>query len=110
MPGGTGEREVVHEDDLPFDDPVARTRMAWLRTALIVSLIGLLMWRSAYIYGQAWWSLAWMLPSMLILVIVAVRMRALTHDRAGESRMAPLAWMTAGFLTLAAVGAALALV
>ena len=42
MPGRTGEDDKVHEDDLPFDDPVARTRMAWLRTTLIVALIGLL--------------------------------------------------------------------
>lgn len=110
MPGGAGEHDKVHEDDLPFDDPVARTRMAWLRTTLIVALIGLLMWRSGYIAGHEWWSIAWMVPSLLIICVALVRMRSLTRSRAGESRLAPLALITAGFVTLAAVGVALVVV
>ena len=110
MPGRTGEDDKVHEDDLPFDDPVARTRMAWLRTTLIVALIGLLMWRSGYIAGHEWWSIAWIRPSLLILGIASVRMRSLTRDREGESRLAPLALMTAGVVALAAVGMALVVV
>ena len=110
IPGGTGEGDKVHEDDLPFDDPVARTRMAWLRTTLIVALIGLLMWRSGYIAGHEWWSIAWVVPSLLILCVALVRMRSLTRNRAGESRLAPLALMTVGFVTLAAVGVGLVVV
>ena len=110
MSGGAEEHDRVHEDDLPFDDPVARTRMAWLRTSLIVALIGLLMWRSGYIAGHAWWSIAWILPSLLILGIASVRVHSLTRSRAGESHLTPLALMTAGVVTLAAVAMALALV
>ena len=110
MSGGAGQHDKVHEDDLPFDDPVARTRMAWLRTSLIVALIGLLMWRSGYIAGHEWWAIAWILPSLLILCIASVRMHSLTRRRAGESRLTPLALMTAGVVTLAAVAMALALV
>ena len=100
----------LDEDDLPFDDPVARTRMAWLRTMLIVAVIGLLMWRSAYIDGRDAWSIAWIVPSLLMLTIAAARIRGLTDDRAGESRIMPLAWMVAAFLMLALVGALLAVV
>ncbi len=110
MRHGADDLDALDEDDLPFDDPVARTRMAWLRTMMIVAVIGLLMWRSAFISGQEWWSIAWILPSLLILAIAATRMHRLTRSRAGESRIAPLAWMTAGFVALAAVGAALAFV
>jgi len=100
----------LDDGGLPFDDPVARTRMAWLRTMLIIGVIGLLMWRSAYIDGYDWWSIAWVVPSLLILGIAAIRVRVLTHDHEGESRIGPLAWMTAGVVLLAAVGAALAVV
>lgn len=100
----------LEDGELPFDDPVARTRMAWLRTTLIIAVIGLLMWRSAYIDGQEWWSIAWIAPSLLMLGIAAARVRVLTRDHAGESRLSPLAWMVAGFLILAAVGAVLAIV
>jgi hypothetical protein len=110
MRDGADDLDDLDESETPFDDPVARTRMAWLRTMLIVAVIGLLMWRSAYIDGQAWWSLAWLIPSALMLAIAAARVRVLTRDHAGESRITPLAWMVAGFLTLAVVGAALAVV
>lgn len=110
MRGGHDDLDDLDEGEIPFDDPVARTRMAWLRSMLITAVIGLLMWRSAYIDGQEWWSLVWIGPSMLMLVIAAARVRALTQDRAGESRLAPLAWMVGAFLSLAAVGAALAVV
>lgn len=110
MRGGADDLDDLDESEVPFDDPVGRTRMAWLRTMLITAVIGLLMWRSAYIDGQEWWSLAWIAPSMLMLAIAAARVRVLTQDHAGESRLAPLAWMVAGFLVLAAVGAALAVV
>ena len=96
------------DDDLPFDDPIARTRMAWLRTMLIVAVIGLLLWRSAYIDGQQGWSLLWVIPSLVILAIGLTRMRVLARDGVGASRIVPLAWMTGGFLVLAAAGALLA--
>ena len=102
--------DVFDEGGLPFDDPVARTRMAWLRSMLIVAVIGLLMWRSAYIGAQEWWSLAWMIPSLVIIGIAVGRVRVLTRDGAGESRVIPMALTTGGFLVLAAVGMALALV
>jgi hypothetical protein len=104
------EPDFMEDGELPFDDPVARTRMAWLRTMLIVAVIGLLMWRSAYINGQEWWSLAWIIPSALMLGIGLTRVRGLTRYGTGESRVAPLAWTTGGFLTLAAVGMLLAVV
>ena len=110
MRDGADDLDDLDESEIPIDDPVARTRMAWLRTMLIVAVIGLLMWRSAFFGGQAWWSLAWIAPSALMLAIAAARVRALTRDHAGESRITPLAWMVAGFLILAAVGAALAVV
>lgn len=108
--GANLEADDLDDGGLPFDDPVARTRMAWLRTMLIIGVIGLLMWRSAYIDGYDWWSIAWVVPSLIVLGIAATRVRMLTHDRAGESHLAPLAWMTAGVVCLAAVGAALAVV
>lgn len=110
MSQGDGDLDDLDTDDVPFDDPVARTRMSWLRTMLIVTVVGALMWRSAYIDGQQAWSVAWVVPSLLILGIAAARVRTLTRDRAGESRIGPLAWMVAGFIVLAAVGASLALV
>lgn len=110
MRDGADDLDDLDESETPVDDPIARTRMAWLRTMLIVGVIGLLMWRTAYIGGQAWWSVAWIAPSMLMLAIAAARVRILTVDHVGESRIAPLAWMVAGFLILAVVGAALAVV
>ena len=104
------DADDLDDGGLPYDDPEARTRMAWLRTKLIIGVIGLLMWRSAYIDGHDWWSIAWVVPSLLILGIAAMRVRVLTHDHAGESRLAPLAWVTGGVVLLAVVGATLAVV
>ena len=107
---GDADIDDLDEGGLPFDDPVARTRMAWLRTMLIVAVIGLLMWRSAYIEAQEWWSLAWMIPSLVVIGIAIGRMRVLARDGTGESRVMPMALTTGGFLVLVAVGMALALV
>ena len=104
------EDEIDDDDGIPYDDPIARTRMAWLRTLLIVTVIGLLMWRSAYVDGQQGWSLLWVMPSVVILGIGLTRMRVLARDGVGESRIVPLAWVTGGFLVLAAAGALLAAV
>lgn len=95
------------DDGTPYDDPVVRTRMAWLRTLLIIGLVGLLLWRVAYVEGQEWWSLAWIVPSAVIAVIGIVRMRSLSRDGAGERHLATLAWACGGFVALAAAGAIL---
>lgn len=96
------------DDDPPYDDPAVRTQMAWLRTLLIVSVIGLLLWRAAYVDGQQWWSLGWLLPSLVIVAVGVMRIRQLAHDGVGERRMAPLAWALASFLAAAGVGMILA--
>ncbi len=92
------------DDDAPFDDPVARTRMAWLRTLLIVSVVGLLLWRSAYVAGQEWWSLGWFVPSLVMVGVCVARMRDLARNGVGDGHITALAWMVAGFLALATVG------
>ena len=110
------------DDELPYDDPIARTRMAWLRTMLIVAVVGALLWRAAYVAGQEWWALGWFVPSVVILGIGFARMGELARKdvgadgRAGRAappglrRLAPLAWTLAGFLALAGAGALLAAV
>lgn len=95
------------DDGSPYDDPVVRTRMAWLRTLLIIGLAGLLLWRAAYVEGQEWWSLAWIVPSAVVAVIGVGRMRRLSLDGIGESRITALAWACGGFVALAAAGAIL---
>lgn len=96
------------DDDAPHDDPVARTRMAWLRTILIVSVVGLLLWRLAFVDGREWWSLGLLVPSLVLVGVGIVRMRELSRDGAGERRMAPLAWALGGFLALSVAGVILA--
>ena len=108
------------DGELPYDDPIARTRMAWLRTMLIVAVVGALLWRAAYVEGQEWWALGWFVPSVAIVGIGFVRMAELARKDAGEAhrvggaapaglrRLAPLAWTLAGFLALAGAGALLA--
>jgi hypothetical protein len=108
------------DDGAPYDDPVARTRMAWLRTMLIVGVVGLLLVRSAYVDGQQWWSLGWLIPSVLMLGVGFARVSELARLGVGEAgrvgdealagvrRLAPLGWTVAGFLALAAAGAILA--
>jgi hypothetical protein len=109
------------DDELPYDDPIARTRMAWLRTMLIVAVVGALLWRAAYVEGQEWWALGWFVPSVVILGIGFVRMAELARKDAAKARqpgaapvglrsLAPLAWTLAGFLALAGAGALLAAV
>lgn len=109
------------DEELPFDDPIARTRMAWLRTMLIVAVVGALLWRAAYVEGQEWWALGWFVPSVAIIGIGFARMAELARKDAAKARqpgaapiglrrMAPLAWTLAGFLALAGAGALLAAV
>lgn len=109
------------DEELPYDDPIARTRMAWLRTMLIVAVVGALLWRAAYVEGQEWWALGWFIPSVVIVGIGFVRMAELARKDAAKARqpgtapiglrrMAPLAWTLAGFLALAGAGALLAAV
>ena len=82
--------------------------MAWLRTILIVSIVGLLLWRLAYVDGREWWSLALLVPSLAVVSVGVVRMRELSRDGAGDRRMAPLAWALGGFLALSVAGVILA--
>lgn len=107
-PGADVPFDDDDDDDVPFDDPVARTRMAWLRTLLVVCMVGVLLWRLAYVDGQGWWSLAWIWPSIVVLAVGLARMHALANGRGAGSRMAPLAWALAGVLALAGVGVILA--
>lgn len=93
------------DDTAPYDDPVVRTRMAWLRTLLITGLIGLLMWRAAFVKGQEWWSLAWIVPSVVIGAVGVTRMHRLSIDGVGEQRITALAWASAGLAALAGAGA-----
>lgn len=106
------------DEELPYDDPIARTRMAWLRTMLIVAVVGALLWRAAYVEGQEWWALGWFVPSVAIIGIGFARMAELARKDAAKARqpgtapvglrrLAPLAWTLAGFLALAGAGALL---
>jgi hypothetical protein len=113
--------DFVDDDDdgAPYDDPVARTRMAWLRTMLIVGVVGLLLVRSAYVDGQQGWSLAWLIPSLLMLGVGFARVSDLAQrgvedarrvTPVGLRRPARLVWTIASFLALAGAGALLATV
>ena len=91
------------DDGAPYDDPVSRTRMAWLRTLLICSLIGLLLTRAAYVRGQEWLSMVWLVPSGVLVVVGLTRMRqlALQGTRAVTRGPTYPAWATLGLVVIA---------
>ena len=97
-------RDVDDGDDgAPYDDPISRTRMAWLRTLLICSLIGLLLTRAAYVRGQEWLSMVWLAPSGVLVVVGLTRMRhlALQGVQAVTRRPTYPAWATLGLVVIA---------
>ena len=64
----------------PYDDPVARTRLAWSRTLLVVLGVALLIGRGVVLSERTWW-----LAPLAVLVVVLVglglaRMRVLAKQ------------------------------
>ena len=87
---------------VPYDDPVARTRLAWSRTLLVVLGVALLIGRGVVLSGRTWW-----LAPLAVLVVALMglglaRMRTL----AKRGRSVPAAsrpWIAATCCVVAAL-------
>ncbi len=97
-----------------FDDPTSRTRMAWSRTLLIISLLTALLLRAVFVLDKSW-AVASVLVvlsgSMLGLGLARMRRLAKHGSEAGRRpARRTYAWMAAGVVGLATVGVVFALI
>lgn len=96
-----------------FDDPTSRTRKAWSRTLLIISVLTALLLRAVFVLGKPWGVGAVLLAisaAMIILGLARMRMLAKHGSDAGRRpARRTYASLTVGVLCLAGVGVVFAL-
>jgi uncharacterized membrane protein YidH (DUF202 family) len=93
-----------------FDDPIARTRMAWVRTMLAVIVLGSLMVRGVIVLDAPGY-LAYLAAAVTVLVVVIGGLRFTLLARYTPARSTgPVRWIVVGgVLTLVAIGIVVAL-
>ena len=67
----------------PYDDPVARTRLSWSRSLLLVIGVALLISRGALLAGEPWWIAAIAAVTLGLVVAGLARMRLLAKRGRG---------------------------
>jgi uncharacterized membrane protein YidH (DUF202 family) len=88
-----------------FDDPVSRTRMAWVRTVLAVIVLGFLLVRGVIVLDAPRY-LAYLSAAVTVLVVVFGLLRFTFLARHAPARSSATVRMTVvgGVLTLVAIG------
>ena len=94
-----------HDPPVAYDDPVARTRLAWSRTLLVVVGVALLVGRGAYLVGQLWWLPVLGGVALATVVVGLARMRVLAKRGPGSPQVTPRAVVavSAGLLVMVVV-------
>lgn len=91
-------------DRAPYDDPVARTRLAWSRTLLLVLGVALLIGRGLVLSERTWWLAPLVVLAVALVGLGLARMRTLAkRGRSVSATTRP--WIAATCCVVAALAA-----